>query len=174
VNEWIRDLSRFDKPVVLYDNSNSNQTITRQSVGNIDSYYRCCFDESSAIELAVKTLRELGHRRIGTLYIRGKVEWMQRRLLLLEQTARTIDPELILIRSCLEDEFGVYDDDRNGQSRRIDLRDFDSFIARLIDQPLSADLPVSRLLWEKTRSLRELLELHATTAWIALNDFFQR
>jgi DNA-binding LacI/PurR family transcriptional regulator len=151
----------------------------RQSSGKNAQLFRCHFDDVKAIELALASLRDRGHRRIGLLYTHGKVEWMQHRLRLLMQTGHRIAPEMTLVSACLEDEFGVFDDMRNERSRQVDLFDFDSFIRRFgVEDAAAGNVPApahaAHLLWKKAGSLRELLRTHRVTAMIAPNDFYQQ
>jgi len=180
VGAWARRLCGHGKPVVLYDNSNFLGRITRQSSGKNAQLFRCHFDDTRAIELALGSLLDRGHRRIGLLYTHGKVEWMQHRLQLLIQTADRVAPEMTLATACLEDEFGVFDDMRDERSRQVDMFDIDSFIRRFgaagVDAggAVPARASAARLLWEKAGSLRELLRTHRVTAMIAPNDFYQQ
>jgi DNA-binding LacI/PurR family transcriptional regulator len=183
VGKWVNALCRFRKPVVVFDNSNSLAALTRRNIDAGEFYYRCFFNEPTAIALAIDTLRELGHRRIGMFYTAGNVAWMRRRIDMIERTAARIAPEMTFFRACLEDAFGVFDDDRSRRSRRLDdPHDIDSFLMKLTspgsslrdDRPFRRKDPPQRAVWEKTRSLRELLQTHQTTAWIAPNDFYER
>jgi len=183
VGKWMSALCRFRKPAVVFDNSDSLAALTRRNIDAGECYYRCFFDEPAAIALAIDALRERGHRRIGMFSTAGNVAWMRRRIDMIEQAAARIAPEMTFFRARLEDAFGVFDDDRSRRSRRLDdPHDIDSFLMKLTspgsslrdDRPFRRKDPPRRAVWEKTRSLRELLQTHQTTAWIAPNDLYAR
>jgi DNA-binding LacI/PurR family transcriptional regulator len=182
INTWIGRLCRLNRPVVLFDNDDSQDAITRQSVGARKHFYRCFHNERQSVELCLRTLHGLGHRRIGCIHTSGDIGWMKRRVALIEETARRIDPAIVVTRACLEDEFGVYDDVRDmSPARTMDHYDIDTFVNRF--RTSSNEIPVQRtagpppnasgkLLWQRAASLRNLLG--TTTAWISPNDYYQQ
>ena len=180
---WVSELCRYSKPVILFDSGDIYGRVSRGTVtGNRRLYSRYFFDEEQAVSLAVATVRDLGHRRIGLPHTRGNVEWMKRRLDLIERTVARIAPGVSVFRCCLEDEFGVFDDWRNDESRQMDPYDVDSFVDKF-QIPVGCGVAGKKLrangsnvagLWSRVRSLRELLTIHKTTIWMGPNDYYQQ
>ncbi|MBD3321068.1 MAG: GntR family transcriptional regulator [Chitinivibrionales bacterium] len=165
-HEWVEQLLRYKKPVVFFDFANQWPQFTRGYVHNYRHYYRLYQDESQALHLALSTLENNGHRRIGYPDC-GDGSWIRHRFEHLLAIARTRSADIKCAtalpahgRSLVEH---TYQTAHAALTRR-----FETLYQKRVSRHFIG------LLYNCICSLTALCEKHKPTAIIAPNDVFGR
>jgi hypothetical protein len=171
--ETIPALMRYDKPVFYFDSVNEGAELTRPGLGVGRKYFRGYFNERGAVDIAVTSLASAGHTGIGLLISHAELDWVQRRVRLIEESAARMSPPVEVFKAEAEKEFWTpYSDP-----------DFDSFL-RGISAPAAGrktmraqagdDSEDRSTILANTPALAEMLRAHRPTALVALNDNLAR
>ena len=171
--DWVRILScSGKKPVLLFDSSGSHPKSVRPNLSMTSSYYRLFLDEPSAVELALKSLAQTGHRTIGVPTFEQDETWAAPRINKIRNTATALFPETTVVQAVHQEAFWVRES--AGLHNKLELlaENFRRFIAESgqIRKVRSGLLHRGNPFFAATPSIMRLLEA-GCTALIALNDW---
>jgi DNA-binding transcriptional regulator YhcF (GntR family)/DNA-binding LacI/PurR family transcriptional regulator len=81
MHDWITWLLQFGKPVMWFDYDNAAPSMDRRTVDN-ERYFRLYSDIDTAVDLAIDTLKEYGHSKVGVAEHGPYISegWVERRV----------------------------------------------------------------------------------------------
>jgi len=167
----IGKLSRFGKPVVYFDSTDEGGAIFAPPARPPSLMYRLHMDEHAAVRMALDALVQRGHTRIG-VHAWEYTDWTQRRMEIIEATARALPgaPAIVRSKTPAEQVWG-YEGGREAAELFGAHAALDEPRAAAV-QPGSGGTSVRRRRLPRTPSLRRLLTDGNPTALLALNDHF--
>lgn len=169
----IRAVLGLGMPVVYFDHNDGHPELAGEfSSRRRNLFFRCHLDETGAIRLALRTLADLGHRRIGVpMYQSDLFDWVPRRVERIKQAAACMSPPLEILAADMRETFWRIDE-------RFDLSRYADHVRAAVRQGRGRAGEVSSasfasLVRTQTPSLDGLLGRGAT-AILCLNDQIAR
>jgi DNA-binding LacI/PurR family transcriptional regulator/DNA-binding transcriptional regulator YhcF (GntR family) len=161
--EWVRSLLAFQKPVVYLDIADKDRHIVRDKLSHKGGYFRLHYSEEDAVRMALATLAQWGHARIG-LHAWELHDWTQQRAERVVACAAAMPGPVEIVKA------GPVED----TWKTIELEGLPRVFDALADQSRIPDAEAFSLAKERffaqTRSFSSLFAEKGATAILALND----
>jgi len=172
--DCLRALLKLGEPLVLFDHAGEYENLaTGLRTQRKRPFYRCHMDERGAVRLALQSLADAGHTRIGVPFYKG-FTWALHRCALIEDVAKEIHPRPEIIIAEQKETFWRYS---GGFDLSQYTRQLESGLQRLPERASEGTRGRDSLrakLLAQTPSLIGLLVQQGVTAILALNDGMAR
>jgi DNA-binding LacI/PurR family transcriptional regulator len=163
LDRWLPFLQSFSKPVAYFDSTNEGERFVRGNFGLKEKYHRLFLDEHAAVSLALNTLTQAGHTKIGMPDIHHETaEWAKRRIKIAQQIAGGMTPSVKIITSKNQESFWQFLD--GARSKPFAYR-----LGKTLSLKRSKKRKPREILFSRTPSMAKLLDKGAT-ALLAVND----
>ena len=171
LGDHIVSLARFDKPVVYFDSADAGRHLTRSALSlGKETYFRCHFDERTAVRIAADRFHELGHRTIGIpMHSSPRFTWAPRREALIRSVFDEHHPGCTVWTASMDEVFWQFDRDFSPASF---LTEFKAQVAGFSQRQGVTKVPsIRERLLQCTPSMTSLFD-RGITALVGLSDFF--